>query len=62
MVYLFKCNNPLCDEHEKELEKDIPMKDYDSIVPTLVCHNCSGKLVRVYTILGHSTFNDGWKG
>jgi len=61
MTYVFKCDNEICKYFDIPTDIDVPMKDYDSVVPTLVCHRCGEKLVRAYKIQGFSTFNDGYK-
>lgn len=58
MKYEFKC--PAC---KKELEIDIPMKDYDKEKNNQVCPKCNGKLQRVIEWHGvASGSGPGWCG
>lgn len=58
MIYEFKC--PAC---KKELEIDIPMKDYDKEKDKQLCPECNSKITRVLSWKGVAIGSgDGWFG
>lgn len=50
-----------CEKCKIIVEKDIPIKEYsEDKFP--ICEKCKEKMKRNYSILGHQTFGDGYKG
>lgn len=61
MTYSFICENAECPEKDKEVLKDIPMKEYDNEVKNIKCVICGESLHRVFGGFGLKTFGDGYK-
>jgi len=60
-TYQYKCVNEECEECEKEKTFQIPMIEYsEDKLP--VCEKCKNKTKRIFSIAGHQTFSDGYKG
>ena len=59
MKYLYKCTNQDCKENEipKEINKPISEASKEEY-----CTECEHQMQKIYSISGHKTFSDGYKG
>jgi predicted nucleic acid-binding Zn ribbon protein len=58
MIYLYECENKDCEEFEKVVKIDKPIKD---ACRREACQKCTRDMNRVYTAPGIKTFGDGYK-
>ena len=59
MIYDFKCNNIKCSERNKLVTINKPMAQASD---TENCTVCGEPLQRIFSLSGHGTFSDGYKG
>ncbi len=58
-IYKYECINEKCKNFKKEVEIDKPMSESSR---EEFCEECKEKLNRIFTLAGHQTFGDGYKG
>lgn len=57
--YAYKCVNEKCESYEKEVDISKPMSESSR---EEFCEDCKEILQRIFSLAGHQTFGDGYKG
>lgn len=60
-TYQYKCVNEECKEYQKAKSVNMPMAEYsEDKLPK--CEKCGNATGRIFSLAGHQTFGDGYKG
>ena len=60
MIYEYECRNKNCKNYKIKKEVDIKLSEYSE--DKLPKCECKSKTFRIFSISGHQTFGDGYKG